>query len=65
MIFMEAREKETLQAIRFCFLNVVDLYEADGEKWFSGIRRPLDGMRKNHHIEKNTSHITKTGIDTQ
>jgi hypothetical protein len=42
MIFMEVREKEIIQAIRFCSLNVVDLHEAYGEKWFTDIRRPLD-----------------------
>jgi hypothetical protein len=28
MIFMELREKEIIQAIRFCSLNVAELYEA-------------------------------------
>jgi hypothetical protein len=42
MIFMAVREKEIIQAIRFCSLNIVDLSEADEERWLTDIRRPLD-----------------------
>jgi hypothetical protein len=64
MIFMEVREKGIIQAIRFCSLNVADVYEAYGEKWLTGIRRLLDWMRQNHRIKRNPSNITRIGIGT-
>jgi hypothetical protein len=40
MIFMEIREKQVIRASGFRSLNVIDFYEAYGEKWLTGIRRP-------------------------